>query len=96
MAKDCSKCPYKLAAKFKKPTTDEIANYARTIGYTTIDVGYFFWKNESVGWVDNRGLPYKNWKGVVQTWFRAAKRRGEIKPETKTFKERFEENKNES
>lgn len=94
MSKNCKTCPYKLQAIFKEPNIEEIKLYAKEIGFTTLDCEYFFFKNHSVGWVDNRGIPYKKWKGVVQTWKKAAIHRGEIKPETKTFKERFEENKN--
>jgi hypothetical protein len=92
MAKDCRSCKYRLQAIFKKPTEEEIRQYAKEIGFITLDVSYFFWKNESVGWVDNKGRPYKNWKGVVQTWKKAAVKRGEIKEQTKSFKEKYEEN----
>jgi hypothetical protein len=78
--KDCTKCPYKIAAKFVEPTIQELVNYAAEIGFVPFDAEYFYYKNHSVGWVDNRGIPYKKWKGVVQTWFRAAVRRGDVKP----------------
>ncbi len=92
MAKDCKTCPYRLQAVFKKPTVEDIIAYAKEIGYTTCDAEYFYHKNESVGWVDNRGLPYKKWKGVLQTWFRAAKRRGEIVESKPSFKEQYKNN----
>jgi hypothetical protein len=91
MAQDCKNCPYKLAAKFKKPTIEEIAAYAKEIGFP-LDAEYFFYKNDSIGWVDSKGRPYKNWKGVVQTWKKGAVRRGEIKEQTKSFREKYEEN----
>lgn len=89
MAKDCRSCKYRLQAVFKKPTIEQLKEYAKSIGWTNFDADYFYWKNESVGWVDRRGIPYKSWKGIVQTWKRAAKQRGEFKEQKETVKEKY-------
>jgi hypothetical protein len=89
--KDCKNCPYKVMAEFKPPTIEELQAYAKQIGWTNFDAEYFFHKNSSVGWVDNRSIPYREWRGVVQIWFRAAMKRGEVKLPEKSFKERYDE-----
>jgi len=90
----CKACKFRLATLFKKPTVEQCEAYAKEIGFTTFDADYFWWKLESTGWVNNRGLPYKSWKGIIQTWFKGAVRRGqETGKPTKTFKEKYEEHK---
>ena len=92
MAKDCKSCKYRLACLFKKPTIKQCEEYAKEIGFITFDSEYFWWKCESTGWVNNKGLPYKSWKGIIQTWYKGAIRRGdETGKPTKTFKERYNE-----
>jgi len=90
--KDCKNCPYKIQATFKKPTIAEIDAFAKEIGYQPFDAEQFFYYNDARGWQDNKGRPYKIWKSVVQTWRKAAERRGDIKPPQKTFVERMREN----
>lgn len=85
----CRSCPYKAMAKFKKPTIEEIAAYAKKIRYNSLDAADFYWYNEARGWVSNKGVPYKSWKGIIQTWFRMAKRRGDIQEQKESFKERY-------
>lgn len=84
----CRSCPYKAMAKFKKPSIEEIAEYAKKIGYNSLNAEDFFWYNEARGWVSNKGIPYKSWKAVVQTWFRMAKKRGDIQEQKETFREK--------
>lgn len=94
----CRKCEFYLRCKFKKPTIEQLKEYANSIGWPNFDAEYFYWKQEQLGWMVKIGNTYKpmaSWKGAIQTWKKAAIRRGEIKEETKTFKERFEETKNE-
>jgi len=87
----CDKCPFKLLveSQFKEPTIAEIKAYALEIGFTNLDAEYFYWKHKSTGWVDKNGLPYREWRGVLQIWFRAALQRGDVKEKGKTFKERY-------
>ena len=91
MKPECKTCKYRLVAIFKKPTIKQCDEYAKSIGFTSFDAEYFWWKLESCGWVDNKSRPYKSWKGIIQTWKRAAIRRGDLKPKQKTFKDRYEE-----
>lgn len=97
MKPECKKCEFYLTAKFKKPTLEQCQEYAVSIGWPNFDADYYYATQEKIGWVVKIGNTFKpmaSWKGSIRTWYLAAKRRGEIKPETKTFKERFEENKN--
>jgi len=93
MENKCKQCEFYLAAKFKKPTIEQCKEYAVSIGWVNFDAEGFFWKQESLGWTHPNGRPYKNYKGIIQTWYRASVRRGDIKPDEKTFKQKFEENK---
>lgn len=98
MGKKCSQCEFYLRCKFKKPTVEEIKKYAVEIGWPEFDAAYYYDKQEITGWVVKIGNSFKPmvcWKASVRTWLKAAFRRGEIKGKGKTFKERFEENKNE-
>lgn len=80
-------------ASFVRPTVDELQVYAKEIGWTNFDAEYFLAKNDAVGWVDNRQIPYVQWKGVVMIWFKAAQKRGDIKEAGKSFKDMYNENK---
>lgn len=86
----CRKCPYKLAAKFKEPTIEQIREYVISIDWPEFDAEYFYHKCKSTGWTDKNGKPYVYWKSVIQTWKKAAIKRGDLKPKTGgTFKERY-------
>jgi hypothetical protein len=92
MKPECKQCKYYLSCVFKKPTIQQCADYAKEIGFTPFDAEGFWWKQESLGWIHPNGTPYKSWKGIIQTWFKASIRRGDIKPPQKTFVERMREN----
>jgi hypothetical protein len=96
MDSKCKDCPYKIAHEFKRPTLEEVRAYAQSLGWTNFDAELFLAKQDSVGWViplGNKYVPVANWQGVVMVWFKAAQRRGDIKPATKGFKDRYEESK---
>jgi hypothetical protein len=84
---------FKLLAEssFKKPTIQEIKEYADSIGFNSLDSDSFFWYNEARGWKDKNGQPYQNWKGIVQVWFRARLQTDDPK-QGKSFRQRFQEN----
>jgi len=54
--------------KFKKPTIEELADYAQSIGYD-LDPGAFMDHYESKGWLVGKS-PMKDWKACVRTWRR--------------------------
>jgi len=54
------------AKVFIKPTPEEVAAYAKTIGFT-LDGGAFCDFYESRGWRYNN-TPIKDWKAAVRTW----------------------------
>jgi hypothetical protein len=90
MAKNCKNCKFKLMATFVEPTLDELKAFAKQIGFNPFDAEYFIVKNRSVGWIDNQGRPYRDWKSVAQLWMRGAMSRGEILADNKkTFRERL-------
>ena len=55
--------------KFLKPTASEINDYAKEIGFTSLDGSYFLDHYESNGWLVGKN-PMKDWKAAVRTWKR--------------------------
>lgn len=100
MAKIENRCPHcgkLIQDKFKKPTIEQCAEYAKSIGFTTFDAEYYYATQEKIGWcvkIGNTFKPMASWKGSIRTWFLAAKRRGEIKPKSETFIEKYDAHKN--
>ncbi len=62
--------------KFKKPSVQEVKEYADSIGFTTLDPEYFINHYEANGWMAGRAK-MKNWKATVVNW---KKRDAEFKP----------------
>jgi hypothetical protein len=92
----CKACPFKLAMEFKRPTEQEVSDYAKSIGWPNFDAAYFIAKQEQTGWITVLGkqvVPIANWKGTVMIWFISAKKRGEIKEVGKSFKDMYESTK---
>ena len=56
------------AAKFQKPTPQEVCDYAKSIGYD-LDGGRFCDYYESRGWLIGK-TRMKNWRAAVRTWRR--------------------------
>lgn len=54
--------------KFKKPTIEELADYAQSIGYD-LDPGAFLDHYEAKGWVVGKSA-MKEWRASVRTWKR--------------------------
>jgi len=53
---------------FKKPTPQEVTEYARSIG-SDLDGEHFCDSNEAKGWVIGKNhTPMKDWKATVRTW----------------------------
>ncbi len=55
-------------AVFKKPTGQEVTEYAGSIGFV-LDGPFFVDKYDAIGWKIN-GNPMKDWKATVRTWKR--------------------------
>ena len=55
--------------KFLKPTASEINDYAKEIGFTSLDGSYFIDHYDSNGWLVGKN-PMKDWKAAVRTWKR--------------------------
>ena len=62
---------------FRPPTPEEVAAYAREIGYAKLaaDPGRFVDYYETCGWRTNHG-PMKNWQAAVRNWRRMDAERG--------------------
>ena len=62
---------------FHPPTPEEVAAYAREIGYTKLadDPGRFCDYYETCGWRTNHG-PMRNWQAAVRNWRRMDAERG--------------------
>jgi len=58
-----------------KPTPKEVEEYAHSIGFTSLDGGYFCDKFNANGWRLKHGLPMKDWQAVVRNWYRYEKRK---------------------
>jgi hypothetical protein len=56
----------------KKPTVDELKDYARELGYNDFDAEQFFDYYEACGWTVGRGKPMRSWKAAVRNWRRMA------------------------
>lgn len=67
--------------RFTPPTIDEIREYAKEIGFTSLDVEYFYTYYQTAGWKKSNGKPILNWKLTVQTW-----KKNESEKHTQTVK----------
>lgn len=67
MDKDKEKAVVTSEGMFKKPTTQEVEAYAKTIGFA-LSGGKFVDHYEARGWKYKGGIPMKNWKAAVRTW----------------------------
>jgi hypothetical protein len=56
--------------KFQKPTIDELAEYAKSIGFTSFDPQAFLDHYDSNGWKVGK-VAMKVWKAAVRTWKRS-------------------------
>lgn len=70
--------------RFVKPRPEQVAEYARSIGYHQLDGQQFCDHYESKGWKIGKS-PMKDWKGAVRTW----KRKDAPPPEVETVSMRF-------
>jgi len=64
-----------MTKRMKKPTVEELREYAKSIGYTNFDAEYFWHYNQSRGWMVGKH-PMKNWKDAVWVWRRNAPKFG--------------------
>lgn len=73
--------------RFKKPTPEEITEYAAQTYNWKMDGEKFWAYYESKGWKVGTS-PMKSWQAAVLTWYKNAKARGEVRKavvtETKT------------
>jgi hypothetical protein len=58
--------------KFIRPTASEVNEYAKEIGFISLDGSYFLDHYESNGWLVGKN-PMKDWKAAIRTWKRNAK-----------------------
>lgn len=63
----------KKLTRFVKPTTQQAAEYAKEIGFTSLDAQGFCDFYESKGWKVGK-TPMKDWKAAVRTWKRSQKK----------------------
>jgi len=88
-----------MSKRFIKPTPQEVAEYANSIGYV-LD-GEQFWDHyQSKGWHVGKS-PMKDWKAAVRTWKRMDRKRHgyqtpSVKVEGKTLKETYLESNHET
>lgn len=83
---------------FKPPTIEEVKEYANSIGFITLNAEKWWFFYDSKNWMVGKNK-MSRWKSAVQTWFIGSPE-WKIKQsiptklvDTKTFKEKFEENK---
>lgn len=55
--------------KFIRPTAIEVNEYAKEIGFISLDASYFLDHYDSNGWLVGKN-PMKDWKAAVRTWKR--------------------------
>ena len=55
--------------KFIRPTASEVNEYAKEIGFISLDSSYFLDHYDSNGWLVGKN-PMKDWKAAVRTWKR--------------------------
>lgn len=81
---------------FKPPTIEEVKEYADSIGYRGLNAFRWWHFYDSKGWMIGKNKMSK-WKSAVQTWFVGSPEWNMQKnvptTNTKTFREKFEENK---
>ena len=57
----------KIKKGFVPPTIEEVREYCQS-RKNSIDPQYFVDRNSATGWVDKRGVAYKDWKAVIRIW----------------------------
>jgi hypothetical protein len=55
--------------KFIRPTASEVNEYAKEIGFISLDSSYFLDHYDSNGWLVGKN-PMKDWKAAIRTWKR--------------------------
>ena len=69
--------------KFIRPTASEVNEYAKEIGFISLDSSYFLDHYDSNGWLVGKN-PMKDWKAAIRTWKRnSSKFNTEISQTTK-------------
>ena len=66
--------------RFVRPTHDELAAYAKELGYDGFDAGRFMDYYDANGWTVGKDKPMKDWKAAVRTWKRNDDERRGVKP----------------
>lgn len=79
-----SPSPTKLSTRFVKPTVQEIADYANSIGFTALDAEYFWNYYQSNGWRVGRN-PMKDWRASIRTWRRNDQNKNKPRKEKLAF-----------
>lgn len=62
--------------EFVPPTVDDVREYCREKGLSTIDPEYFVKFYTESDWIKANGKPVQNWKSTVLTWAQRDKERG--------------------
>ena len=62
--------------EFVPPTVDDVREYCREKGLSTIDPEYFVRFYAESDWIKANGEPVRNWKSTVLTWAQRDKERG--------------------
>lgn len=56
-----------IMIKFKKPSVEEVAEYANSLGFD-LDATHFLDYHETRGWKLKGGVSVKDWKACIRTW----------------------------
>lgn len=61
------------------PTLSDIVSYGLSLGINEKYCERFYDYYESIGWINGNGLPIKNWKLVLNNWYKKDLENGKIK-----------------
>lgn len=66
------------------PTLTDIISYGLPLGINKDYCERFYGYYESIGWINGNGLPIKNWKLVLNCWYKKDLENGKIKQQTQS------------
>lgn len=75
---------YKEKSK-KRPSLDEIVEYAKLRNLTHVDCDYFYNYFNDSNWIDSKGREVHSWKQKILTWEKREKKKEEIKNGFSTY-----------
>jgi hypothetical protein len=63
-----------MPSAMQKPTPDEVAAYAASLGYQNFDAEHFVDHHIARGWLMRPGIPMRDWRAAARTWQRNRRR----------------------